>query len=90
MIQCKDCELYQEDGPNGRKFLCNPFGNIKEPECIGKWTVIRLEMLIAMQQNIQSSQDRMAPIQNKIIKYVQREIDELEENDGWKYNEEDE
>ena len=34
MIQCKDCELC-EAGPNGKRiFRCDPFNNIKEPECI--------------------------------------------------------
>jgi len=47
MIQCKDCE-FCEIGPDGRRsFKCDPFLNIKEPECIAKWQLIRLDMLVA-------------------------------------------
>mgnify|MGYP006309398979 CR=1 FL=1 len=45
MIQCKDCEMYQE-GPEGRRiFKCDPFANIKEPDCIKKWQLMRMDML---------------------------------------------
>jgi hypothetical protein len=47
MIQCKDCE-FCEIGPDGKRtFKCDPFTNIKEPECIAKWQLIRLDMLVA-------------------------------------------
>jgi len=90
MIQCKDCE-YFEAGPDGHKiFKCDPFSNIKEPECIAKWQLIRLDMLVASYQNMIKVQGKMAPLQDKIMKYVQKEIDDMEESDSWKIEDEPE
>lgn len=87
MIQCKDCELC-EIGPEGRRtFKCDPFTNIKEPECIAKWQLIRLDMLVASYQQMLRFYSKMAPLQDKMMKYVQREMDDLEEADGWKFGE---
>ena len=90
MIQCKDCELC-EIGPKGqRTFKCNPFSNIKESECISKWQLIRLDMLVASYQGMLKMQSKFAPLQDKIFKYMQREIDGMDETDRWKLPEDDE
>ena len=47
MIQCKDCEYCKTEADGRRTFLCDPFVNIKEPECLAKWQLIRLDMLLA-------------------------------------------
>jgi hypothetical protein len=84
MIQCKDCEFCQT-GPDGkRSFRCDPFANIKEPECIAKWQLIRLDMLVASYQGMLNWYGKLAPLQDKIIRYMQREIDELDETEQWK------
>jgi len=84
MIQCEQCELC-EIGPNGRKtFKCDPFSNVKEPECLAKWQLIRLDMLLASYQAMLKSTGRLAPLQDKILKYVQREINEMEASEDWK------
>ncbi len=84
MIQCEQCELC-EIGPDGRKiFKCDPFSNIKEPECLAKWQLIRLDMLLASYQAMLKSTGRLAPLQDKILKYVQREINEMEASEDWK------
>lgn len=84
MIQCEQCELC-EIGPDGRKvFKCDPFSNIKEPECLAKWQLIRLDMLLASYQAMLKSTGRLAPLQDKILKYVQREINEMESSEDWK------
>ena len=68
MIQCKDCELC-EIGPDGQKtFKCDPFSNIKEPECIAKWQLIRLDMLVASYQGMLKWYGKLAPIQDKFFK----------------------
>ena len=88
MIQCKDCQ-YCEIGPEGQKiFKCDPFVNIVEPECLAKWQLLRLDMLAAIFHNMQSQQQKMAPMQDKIMKYVQRELNDLDEADHWKFDEE--
>ena len=87
MIQCKDCELC-ETGPDGRKlFRCDPFSNIKEPECIAKWQLIRLDMLLASYQGMLKWYNKLAPLQDKIFKYMQREIEDIDESESWKYEE---
>ena len=89
MIQCKDCELC-EIGPDGRRTLkCDPFVNVKEPECIAKWQLIRLDMLLANYQGMLEWQKKLAPLQDKIFKFMRREIEDLDESEQWKLDEED-
>ncbi len=84
MIQCDQCE-FCEIGPDGRKrFKCDPFSTIKEPECLAKWQLMRLDMLLASYQSMLRSYGRLAPLQDKIFKYVQREINEMEESESWR------
>ena len=90
MIQCKDCEFYEE-GPTGTKmFKCDPFMNIKEPECLAKWQILRLDMLLASYRGVISQQQRMAPMQAKIMKYIERELNDLDESDKWKFTDDPE
>ena len=90
MIQCKDCELC-EFGPDGhRTFKCDPFSNIKEPECLAKWQLIRLDMLVSSYQGMLKWYDKMGPLQDKLFKYMQREIDTIDESDSWKLDDEQE
>ena len=89
MIQCKDCELC-EIGPDGRRiFKCDPFTNIKEPECIAKWQLIRLDMLVASYQGMVKWYGKLAPLQDKIFKYMQHEIEDMDESERWKLDDED-
>ena len=90
MIQCKDCEFCRIDADGRRSFTCDPFTNIKEPECLAKWQLIRLDMLLASQQGVLNWQQKLAPLQDKIIKYMQREISELDETESWKLDAADE
>ncbi|MBW8016315.1 MAG: hypothetical protein FVQ82_09025 [Planctomycetes bacterium] len=85
MIQCKDCE-YCEISEDGRKaFKCDPFSNIKEPECLQKMQIMRLDMLAASYRSMLYWQEKMGPMQNKLFKYVEREIDDIDETESWKY-----
>jgi hypothetical protein len=77
-------------GPGGKRtFKCDPFSNIKEPECIAKWQLIRLDMLLASYQGMLKWYGKMAPLQDKIIQFMQREINELDEADNWKTDDDD-
>ena len=90
MIQCKDCELC-ETGPDGqRTFKCDPFSSIKEPECIAKWQLIRLDMLVASYQGMLRWYNKMGPLQDKLFKYMEREVDSMDESERWKLMEEEE
>lgn len=89
MIQCKECEFYEE-GQNGqRMFKCDPFSNIKEPECLKKWQIFRLDMLLSAYRGVVNQQQRMVPMQNKIMKYIERELEDLDESDKWKFGNDD-
>jgi len=90
MIQCKNCEFYRSD-PDGRRiFTCDPFTNIKEPECIAKWQLMRLNTLVASYQAVLMAQKKFAPLQDKMLKYMEREIEDMEETDKWKLPDEQE
>ncbi len=89
MIQCKDCEFCEMGPCDKRTFKCDPFTNIKEPECIAKWQLIRLDMLLASYQGMLKWYGKMAPLQDKIIQFMQREINELDEADQWKTDDDD-
>jgi len=89
MIQCKDCELC-ETGPEGQKvFKCDPFSNIKEAECIAKWQLIRLDMLLASYQSMLKWQSEFAPLQKKLFNYMKRELEDMDETERWKLDDED-
>jgi hypothetical protein len=78
------CEI----GPDGRRsFKCDPFSNIKEPECIAKWQLIRLDMLLASYQGMLRWQKEMEPLQRKMMKYVEREMKDIDESEKWKIDE---
>ena len=89
MIQCKDCDLYQQDEHGRRIFRCDPFQNIKEPECLMKWQLLRLDLLVSHYQTMMTMQQKLAPMQDKILKYVKRELDDIDEADRWKMDEPD-
>lgn len=90
MLQCQDCE-YCKIGPNQeRTFTCDPFVNIKEPECIAKWQLIRLDMLVAGYQNMMRWQNKLAPLQDKMFRYMQREFEDMDESERWKMDDDEE
>ncbi|MHC4069388.1 MAG: hypothetical protein ACYS18_05880 [Planctomycetota bacterium] len=89
MIECKDCEFCEISSDGRRTFKCDPFVNIKEPECIAKWQLIRLDMLAATYQAMLKFQEKMAPLQDKVLKYMQREIEGMDESERWKLEDED-
>ncbi len=89
MIQCKDCEHF-EIGPDGRRsFKCDPFTNIVEPQCLAKWQLIRLDMLVASYRQMLRWYQKLAPLQDKIFHYMQKELEDLDEADKWKIEEDE-
>ena len=85
MIQCQDCEYCKESENRQLTFECDPFKNIKEPECLMKWQILRLDLLLRHQQTMLASQMKLAPMQDKIFKYIKRELDDIEDADRWKF-----
>ena len=74
MIQCLQCDLC-EIGPDGRR--------------IAKWQLIRLDMLLAGYQSMMRFQKEMEPLQRKMMKFVEREMNDIDESDKWKIDDDD-
>ena len=90
MQQCRDCEFFFQD-ENGRITLkCNPFLNVKEPACVEKWQLLRLDMLMKHYQTMLQLTQKYAPLQEKMFKFMQRELNDIEDADSWKYTDEEE
>lgn len=90
MIQCEDCEFFRQAADGSPELLCNPFRNIKEPECLQKWSVMQLSVIAKSHQATLDMYQRLAPLQEKMFKHMEREIGEVEESDSWKYDQDDE
>ena len=85
MIQCKDCE-FCEMGPDGQVSLkCNPFGDIKESECLLKWQLLRLDLMTRAYMATIAEYKRIAPLQEKLYRHMSREVDEADEADKWRF-----
>lgn len=97
MLQCSDCEYYSR-GPSGEVSLrCDPLSTIKEPECLAKWQLLRtgdlcqkIDRLVSAYEATLEIYRRFAPMQEKMFKHMEREIDDAEESDSWKQQDEDE
>ena len=90
MIQCVDCEYYRS-GPDGTPQLsCNPFTNIKEPECLAKWHLVHLNLISQSHQATLDMYRQLAPLQERMFKHMERELDETDEADRWKHSDDEE
>ena len=90
MLQCSQCEYFVRGEGGQVGFRCDPFATIKEPECLAKWQLIRLDMLVAAQQGMLKWYGKLAPLQDKIFKYMKRELEDMDESESWKLDEGDE
>ncbi len=50
-----------------------------------KWQLLRLDMMVSGFQSMRMFQQKMEPMQDKLYKYVQRELDDIEDADSWKF-----
>jgi hypothetical protein len=89
MIQCGDCEFCHRSPGGEMVFSCDPFSNIKEPECLQKWQLLKLNALLHYQEQMHSSHERLAPMQEKLFNYMEREIEDQNEAESWKQSLED-
>ena len=95
MLQCSQCE-HCVRGPGGQiSFGCDPFSNIKEPECLVKWQLLRLseqseklDRLVAAYEATVAMYRRLAPLQEKMFRHMEREIDDIEDSESWKRGDE--
>ena len=89
MLQCQDCEFFRQAPDGSPELACNPFTNIKEPECLLKWQLIKLNVISESHQATLDMYQRLAPLQEKMFKHMEREIDEVEDSESWKYDDDD-
>ncbi|MFQ5590040.1 MAG: hypothetical protein ACE5HE_02645 [Phycisphaerae bacterium] len=89
MLQCKDCEYFDRDSGGSPHLMCDPFETIVEPECIAKWQLMELRVVAQAHRATLDMYARLAPLQEKLFKHVEREINEAEEVDRWKLGGED-
>ena len=92
MIQCEDCEFFSR-GPTGQvEFRCDPFKTIKEPDCLIKWQLLRaseqtqkISRMVAAYEAMLEMYRRLQPLQEKMFRHMERELDDAEDADSWKY-----
>ena len=89
MIQCRDCELFQSDASGRVGFKCDPFNNVKEPECITKWQLIKIDQMVKAYQATLDYYRRLAPMQEKMFRVMEREMGDIDESEKWKVDDED-
>ncbi|MDY6912883.1 MAG: hypothetical protein SVT52_00255 [Planctomycetota bacterium] len=90
MIQCKDCEFFHR-GPNGEIALsCDPFANIKEPDCLVKWQLVKINQMVGSYQATLEYYRKLAPMQEKMFRVVERELDDMNESEKWKVSDDEE
>lgn len=89
MIQCSDCEYFNRNSDGEISFGCDPFGTIKEPECLGKWQLIKINQLVATYQATLEYYRKLAPMQEKMFKVVERELDDMNESEKWRVDEDE-
>ncbi len=90
MIQCKDCQYFHRNEDGEISFGCDPFSTIVEPECLVKWQLIKINQMVAGYQATLNYYRKLAPMQEKMFKVMERELDDMDEAEKWKVNEEDE
>ena len=89
MIQCKDCEHFHRDEKGRISFSCDPFGDVKEPQCLLKWQLIKINQMVEAYQATLGYYQKLAPMQDKLFKAMERELDDMSDSDKWKYDEND-
>ena len=89
MIQCEKCEFFRRGSGGEISFTCDPFGNIKEPECLVKWQLIKINQMVASYHATLSYYRKLAPMQEKMFKIMEREMDDLGEAEKWKISDTD-
>ena len=90
MIQCSDCEFFKRSETGKVSFECDPFATVKEPDCLAKWQLIKINQLVAGYQAMLSYYRQLAPMQEKMFKVMERELDDMNEAEKWKVEDEPE
>jgi hypothetical protein len=84
MIQCQDCEFCHRSAAGEITLSCDPFANIKEPQCLIKWQLIKINQMVAGYHATLNYYRKLAPMQEKMFKVMERELDGMSESEQWK------
>lgn len=90
MIQCQDCQYFNRGSDGQVSFSCDPFSTIVEPECLGKWQLIKTNQMVANYQATLEYYRKLAPMQEKMFKVMENELDSMDESEKWRVSDEDE
>lgn len=90
VIQCQGCEFYGVAPDGTPQLRCDPFSTIKEPECLVKWQLVQLTVISKSHQATLDMHQRLAPLQEKMFRHMEREIDSVDESERWKVDDEEE
>ena len=89
MIQCLQCEYFHRDETGRISFSCDPFTNIVEPECLQKWQLIKINQMVEAYNATLGYYQKLAPMQDKLFKAMERELDDMGEAESWKYSDQE-
>jgi hypothetical protein len=89
MLQCQDCEFFSRRPDGTPELACDPFATVKEPECLAKWQLLQLNVISASHRATLDMHRRFAPLQEKLFKHMEREIDDVDEAESWKRQEDE-
>lgn len=89
MLNCCDCEFFHRRTDGTPHLGCDPFATVKEVECIQKWQLVQLTVAAQAHQATLRMYQRIAPLQEKMFRHMEREIDDVEESDRWKLADDD-
>jgi len=89
MIQCKGCEFFHRGEDGEIAFRCDPFSNVKEPECLAKWQLIKINQMVAAYHATLDYYRKLAPMQEKMFQVMEREIDDMNEAEKWKIDDDE-
>ena len=90
MIQCKECEHFHQTPSGDIALSCDPFRTIKEPECLAKWQLLRINQMVQGYQATLEYYHKLAPLQEKMFHVMERELDDIDEAEKWKQDGDDE
>ena len=84
MIQCRDCQYFHRNSRGDVRLECDPFSTIVEPECLTKWQLTKISQMVGSYQATLDYYRKLAPMQEKMFKAMERELDDMSESESWK------
>jgi len=86
MIQCQDCQYFHRNSRGDIRLKCDPFSTVVEPECLTKWQLLNINQMVSSYQATLDYYRKLAPMQEKMFKAMERELDDMSESERWKEN----